>query len=224
MKVRARLIATQVPAEPAAIAVVLHGGASRRHSMRVSPAQLSVLRMVPVAARLAAQDRQRLAVFRLLNSVRGWDARHTPVDDVAWAMDRIRDRFGAQLPVALVGHSLGGRAALLAASDRQVTSVVAMATWLYPREVVPPLSGRRVLFIHGDRDRVAQLDRVEQAAASLARSTDVGLVLVRGGSHSMLRHHRAFDGTAAEWTAAGVLGKAVDGAAAHVLGGGRLEV
>lgn len=88
--------------------VVLHGGASRRDAVRVSPAQLSVLRMIPVAASITHAASGRLAVLRLLNSRRGWDTEHTPVQDVAWALAEIAKRFGVELPVCLVGHTLGG--------------------------------------------------------------------------------------------------------------------
>ena len=85
--------------------------------MMVSPTQLSVLRMVPIARALARAFPKRLAVFRLLNAVRGWDTRHTPVRDVSWAIERLGERYKKDLPIGLVGHSLGGRAALLSAGS-----------------------------------------------------------------------------------------------------------
>jgi pimeloyl-ACP methyl ester carboxylesterase len=201
------------------VVLVLHGGASRRREMRVSPAQLSVLRMVPVAARLAAGGHGRLAVLRLLNSARGWDTRTTPVDDVRWALARVAERWGPDLPVALVGHSLGGRAALLAAADPQVRSVVAMAAWLYPEEALPGLPGRRVLFVHGDGDRVARPSHAAAAAARLGRTADVAFLTVRGGSHAMLRHGAVFDGAAADWVRATLLGDRVGDPVARALDG-----
>ena len=91
--------------------LVLHGGASRGERVMVSPTQLSVLRMIPTARAVARAGRGRLAVYRLLNSYRGWDSEHTPVADTDWAIDQVRERY-ADAPVGLVGHSLGGRAAL----------------------------------------------------------------------------------------------------------------
>ena len=44
------------PAKPTAAVVVLHGGGARRGQMAVSPTQLSVLRMVPIAQRIAWPD------------------------------------------------------------------------------------------------------------------------------------------------------------------------
>ena len=73
-----RLIDTRVPHRPEGVVLVLHGGANRPGNPMVSPTQLSVIRMVPVARRVARAGRGRLAVLRLLNSVRGWDAERTP--------------------------------------------------------------------------------------------------------------------------------------------------
>src|SRR5215217_8196061 len=114
MHVLSRLVEVTVPAHAEAVVLVLHGGASRRDMMLVSPAQLSVLRMVPTAQRIAREGRGRLAVLRLLNSYRGWDSQHTPLDDVRWAVEEVAARYGDR-PVGLVGHSMGGRAALLSA-------------------------------------------------------------------------------------------------------------
>ena len=89
MPVSPRLLATHVPPRAEAVALVLHGGASRPGRPQVSPTQLSVLRMVPVAQRLARAGRGRLAVHRLLNSYRGWYSTHTPLDDVG--LDRAEE-------------------------------------------------------------------------------------------------------------------------------------
>lgn len=201
------LAATRTPRRPIAAVLVLHGGASRRDGTAVSPTQLSVLRMVPIARRIARAGRGRLAVFRLLNTTRGWDTRHTPVDDVAWALGQLRERFGRDLPVCLVGHSLGGRAALLSADRPGVRSVVALAPWLYESDGdtgVP--ADRRVLFVHGTEDRVASPRRSAVVAEALRRSTQVGYLRVTGGEHAMLRHGRVFDRAAADFATATLLG------------------
>lgn len=217
---RARLIETRLPRSPQGVALVLHGGASRRDSMMVSPTQLSVLRMIPIARRIARAGRGRLAVFRLLNSTRGWDTRHTPVDDVHWALGRLRERFGEDLPTCLVGHSLGGRTALLSADQPNVRSVVALAPWVYETDGDRlDLSGRRILVVHGDEDRVASIRRAEAVASALRRTTDVGFVRVAGGKHSMLRHHHVFDRLAADFAAATLLRDRPRGPVAQVLGG-----
>ncbi|WP_371811258.1 alpha/beta hydrolase [Aeromicrobium sp. CFBP 8757] len=200
-----RLIAVAEPRRAEAVVLVLHGGASRRDDPRVSPTQLSVLRMIPIAQRVAKADRRRIAVYRLLNSTRGWDTRHTPVDDVHWAIDQLRHGFGSDLPVGLVGHSLGGRAAILAADRPEVRSVVALNPWVYPTDGDIDLHGRRVLVVHGTDDRIAPADRSADAARRLARSADVSYVRVSGGKHAMLRRGREFERLAADFAAATLL-------------------
>lgn len=204
---RARLLHARVPRRPDGVVLVLHGGRPGR--AEVSPAQLSVLRMVPVAGRIARAGRGRLAVLRLLNSSRGWDAARPPVDDVAWAMSEIRARFGG-LPVCLVGHSLGGRAALLAGGEPGVRGVVALNAWVYPDDPRRPvdLTGRRVLFVHGTEDRVALPERSRAVAHTLARQADVEYVEVPGGRHAMLRHGAVFERAAARFAVGTLLATA----------------
>jgi len=192
-----RLVATASPAEPEGVVLALHGGAAREGRTDVAPLQPSVLRMVPVARRIARAGRGRLAVHRLLNTHRGWDPDRSPVDDVAWALGRLRERYG-DLPIALVGHSLGGRAALLAGGRPGVRTVVALNPWVYPTDRAD-LAGRRVLVVHGTRDRVADIGRAEAVVAALARTTDVRFVRVEGGDHAMLRRGGEFERLAAEF-------------------------
>ncbi|NUO34577.1 MAG: alpha/beta fold hydrolase [Dermatophilaceae bacterium] len=214
---QARLIDTAAPSAPRGVVLVLHGGAARRRPMRVSPTQLSVLRMVPIAARIARAAKGELAVLRLLNSTRGWDTHHTPVDDVRWALDAVADRFGPDLPVGLVGHSLGGRAALLAAAEDVVVSAVALNPWVYPHEGHLDLTGRQVLIVHGDDDRIARPTSSASVARDLARTAQVSYVTVEGGRHAMLRRHRLFDGIAAGFTTTTLLGRRPGGAGAAVV-------
>jgi pimeloyl-ACP methyl ester carboxylesterase len=201
-----RLIDVRVPARARGAVLVLHGGASRPDSAMVSPTQLSVLRMVPIARRIARAGRGELAVFRLLNSRRGWDTGHTPVVDAAWALGEIAVRLDREVPACLVGHSLGGRAALLAAGHPTVRSAAALAPYVYPGDVAQGIAGRRLLIVHGDADRVASPARSAQLARTLGRITDVEYVTVPGGRHAMLRHHRRFDGAAADFAVATLLG------------------
>jgi predicted esterase len=202
----ARLIETAVPASPEGVVLVLHGGASRRGKPMVSPAQLSVLRMVPVARRIARAGRGRLAVYRLLNSSRGWDTHHTPVHDARWALDEIAERTGHRLPTCLVGHSLGGRAALLAVDAPEVRGAAALAPWVLPTDRPRVPAGRRILIVHGDHDRIADPRRSAALAARLEREgAEVTYVSVAGGKHAMLRHGATFDGLAADFAAATLL-------------------
>ncbi len=203
----ARLLDVSSPNQPVAVVLVLHGGASRGERMMVSPAQLSVLRMVPIARRTARRGRGDFAVLRLLNTHRGWDTHHTPVADVEWALAEVAERYGDK-PVGLIGHSLGGRAALLAGSAPAVRSVVALAPWVYPDDRAD-LTGR-VLIVHGDHDRIARARHSERVAANLGSGARVTYITVAGGKHAMLHRHRDFDGLAADFTSAALLGTSPD--------------
>ena len=120
-------------------------------------------------------------------AVRGWNgAEESPLMDARWALDRIVARFG-DLPVGLVGHSMGGRVALRVADHGGVRGVAALAPWLPPGEPIPAMDGRAVLLAHGTADRrtdpVETFDLAEKLAA---QGVDVELVKFTGGGHSML--------------------------------------
>ncbi len=149
-------------------------------------------------------------MLRLLNSRRGWDTHHTPVRDVEWALGEVATRFGPGMSVCLVGHSLGGRAALLSAGQPSVHGVVALAPWVEATDALPRRRDVRVVIIHGDADRVASPER-SRAIFRRDRSTvDVAYVNVAGGTHAMLRRHEAFDTLAARCVVWMLLGEVLD--------------
>jgi alpha-beta hydrolase superfamily lysophospholipase len=199
VELQPRLIEVTAPRDPAGVVLVLHGGANRGGDMMVSPTQLSVLRMIPIARRIAKAGGGRLAVFRLLNSRRGWDTRHTPVHDAEWALGQIAEQMGGVAPTCLVGHSLGGRAAILTADRPGVRGVAALAPWVYPSDVPPGLDGQRILIVHGSRDRIASPERSAALAERLRRGAEVEYVLVEGARHAMLKQHAEFSGRAARF-------------------------
>ena len=207
MQLQPKLIDVRIPRDPSGAVLVLHGGASRGENVMVSPTQLSVLRMIPIAKKIARAAKDELAVFRLLNSRRGWETSHTPVHDAEWAFGEMRNRLGLELPTCLVGHSLGGRAAILASGAPHVKCVVALAPYVYPNDI-PRTNGQRVVMVHGSADRIASPSRALELARRLAGRTPTGFVLVRGGTHAMLRRHDDFSGLAAEFTTHALLGRA----------------
>jgi len=134
------------------VALLAHGG-QKASASRASPLQPTALRMYPFLLGIhAAGRRQGLAACQLRYRVRGFND-GSPVQDVRWALDEISRRHG-EVPVCLVGHSMGGRSVLLAAGSPHVRAVAALAPWLPPGEPVEQLAGRTVVILHGQRDRV----------------------------------------------------------------------
>lgn len=176
---------------PAAVVLVLPGGRARSLD-GTDPRQLTALRMRPFADALArGGGPEGLAVWTVRYRYRGWnEPDESPLVDARWALDEVRRRLG-RLPVALVGHSMGGRTALRVAGDDSVRSVVALAPWVTDRDPVEHLSGRRVLVAHGTADVVtspsASRRFVERAVCA---GVDASWVAVHGDVHAMLLRWR----------------------------------
>ena len=207
------LIVTQAPTDPLGIVLVLHGG-QEQSRRRVRHSNAAVLRMVPVARRIAATS-DRLVVLRLLYLVRGWNATDaSPVADAQWAVTEAHRRYGADLPVSLVGHSMGGRTAMRAAGHPSVRSVVGLAPWLPAGEPTAQLAGRQVLIVHGTADRTTSpLESTAFARSLQGLAAQVTYVEVPGAGHAMLRRRHVFDGLAAGFSAGTLLGHT------HLIGG-----
>jgi hypothetical protein len=189
-----------VPDDPGGVVLALHGGASRRGRMAAGPAQVSVLRMVPIARRAARAGGGRLAVFRLLNTIRGWDTHHTPLRDAEWALDEIASAWeDACLPASSATPSAAARPC----SPRAplFRSAVTLAPWVLPSDRPVYLAGRRILTVHGAAERVASLRRSGMLGEAIAVEADVSYVCVEDGRHAMLRRHSLFDGLAADFAA-----------------------
>lgn len=176
---------------PAGAVLLLHGG--REHGLEAPPLlNLPALRMRPFAeaVRRAARGRAVLVAEGRYRH-RGWNGdRADAARDAENALAGLRARFGA-IPVVLVGHSMGGRAALAVAGDPAVVGVVALAPWCPPDEPVAHLAGRRLHLLHDETDRVtAARDSwafVTRARAAGADATGVPMPL---GGHTMLRGAR----------------------------------
>jgi dienelactone hydrolase len=154
--------------------------------------------MVPFARVLASAGRAHgVAVALLRYRYRGWNgADRDPLADLTAALDEHRRRH-PDVPVVLVGHSMGGRAALLAPAggaapaEAGVRAVCALAPWLVDTDPVEQLAGRTVLIAHGDRDRLTDPAESYAYAVRAREVTDrVCRFEVRGDGHALLRRHR----------------------------------
>jgi len=184
-----------------AVALVLPGG--RADSFEPTAARhLSGVRMRPFAASLQRNGaRHGLEVWSLRYRVRGWNGElASPLADVMSAIEQVRSRHG-DVPVVLVGHSMGGRVAMRLAGDDSVVAAVGLAPWLPDGEPVEQLAGRRVLLVHGDRDGVTSpraTKRFAERASTTASHLD--LVIVRGERHAMVLRSRIWHRLATAFT------------------------
>ena len=155
--------------------------------------------MIPVAAAIRQALRGSGAVVRRPRfRVRGWNgAQASPVADLNDALDAIAAEFGP-VPVVLVGHSMGARAAVRAAGHPAVSAVAGLAPWLPPGEPVGQLAGRRVLLAHGTADSITSPAETWAFLEQARAVTEVAAVEVRDGDHPMLRRARLWHAIAAE--------------------------
>jgi alpha-beta hydrolase superfamily lysophospholipase len=117
------------------------------------------------------------AVVALLRfSDKGWNAGRAaepaPVQDARAALAELRASY-AGLPIVLVGHSMGARAAVRSADESAVVGVVGLAPWLPPDDPIDALAGKHLVAVHGTRDRITSprataryVDRAATVAAS----------------------------------------------------------
>jgi dienelactone hydrolase len=182
--------------------VVAHGGQTSSTALTF-PLQPAVLRMIPVAVAIRMALRgSGTAIQRHRFRVRGWNgALASPVGDLNEALDAVVAEFGS-VPVVLVGHSMGARAAVRAAGHSAVTAIAGLAPWLPPGEPVGQLAGRRVLLAHGSGDSITSPVETWAFLERARAVTEVSAVEVRDGDHAMLRRARLWHAIAAEFARA----------------------
>lgn len=185
--------------DPAAVVLVCHGGRSHGRDAGARR-RLPYWRMRPFGTELERAGRAHrtevghgVAVYLLRYRYRGWNGPAMDAyRDAAWAVGEITRNHPGR-PVALLGHSMGGRAVLRAAGEPGVVAVCALAPWI-EGDPVEQLAGRAVLIAHGDRERMTDPAASLDYAVRARRVTDrVARFDVRGDGHAMLRR-------AADWT------------------------
>lgn len=177
------------PTGPVSAAIlVLHGG-KVAGMLPPKTSSLSMLRLRPFWTRLGSAGKEHGISTHLLHyRYAGWNgAAADAARDARWALEDLAARYG-EVPVVLVGHSMGGRAAMRVAPSPNVVGVVGLAPWLPPEEPVPHLTGRTVLLAHGTHDRWVD-PRTSLAFALRAKAAHdaVARVEVHGVGHALLR-------------------------------------
>ncbi|MFI9785194.1 alpha/beta fold hydrolase [Kitasatospora sp. NPDC051984] len=200
------------PSAPDAAVLVLHGG--REFGPEPVPAlNLPGLRMRPFARAVERAVRRStqpgsdgaagrsLAVGTVHYRCRGWNGeRADAARDAEAALAELAETLGP-VPTVLIGHSMGGRAALRAAAHPCVQGVVALAPWCPQDEPTEHLRGTSVLMLHGDRDRVTPpADTDLFALRARDHGARVAGYRVFGSGHTLMRRagdwHRTTAGLA----------------------------
>ncbi|MGW6459736.1 alpha/beta hydrolase [Streptomyces sp. NPDC055078] len=167
-----------------------------RESLR-KPSAWSLARVGPLGRALARAGRaEGLVVHPVHYRCRGWNGADAQLAvDASWAADEVNRRYG-DVPVCMVGHGFGGRAALQAADHPGVSSVLAMAPWLpdddavSDQEPVKQLVGRHVLIVHGTNDARTDPDlsyRLAERAKKVNR--DICRFEVHTDGNALRQHH-----------------------------------
>ncbi|MFJ3306274.1 alpha/beta hydrolase [Streptomyces sp. NPDC086549] len=185
----AALVPRRTPGATRAAVLFLHGGRadSRAPSRPWHPAAVRMKPFVRAVATLLPDEGVLLGEVRY--RLRGWNGSDADaLRDARRALEELVLLVG-DVPVVLVGHSMGGRAALRAAAAPQVRGVLALAPWCPDGEPVSHLRDKDVVILHGDRDRVTD-PRASESFARQAREAGAraDAVMVPGGDHAMLRH------------------------------------
>lgn len=180
-----------------ALVLALHGG--KQASRQPVDGRSASWKRMAALQRAVAPDLHAAGVgtWLLRYRVRGWNG-GAPVADARAALAEVRRELG-DVPVVLLGHSMGARTAAYVADDPSVVGVVALAPWWLPEDPVDALRGKRVLAAHGRTDKItsarqtrAFLDRADRVAAEVA-FRDMGRV-----GHYMFRRVPAWNAVATE--------------------------
>ena len=92
-----------------------------------------------------------LAFLEVRYRVKSWRQLELCVEDARAGVTVAREAGAAE--VALLGFSMGGAVSVHVADEPAVSTVIALAPWLYPELDVAPLDGRRFAVLHGSLDR-----------------------------------------------------------------------
>ena len=166
--------AAPTPDRVRGVVLMLHGGKARSTEV-VGERSLSRRRSLVMQRALAPTFAGSGLLTCLMSyRLRGWNGGHGPVEDARWALEQVRRELG-DLPVVLLGHSMGARTAIRVADDAGVVGVVGLAPWWPADDPVGALRRKRLVGAHGRKDRITSYRQSElfvQRAASVTASAE----------------------------------------------------
>ena len=167
------------PGRPRAMILVLHGGKPRSREA-IDGRSASWRRALWLQRDIARRAHESgVGVWLLRYRERGWNGGTDRAADARWALDELRAAHG-DVPVVLLGHSMGARVAVHVSDDPSVRGVVGLAPWWSAEDPVATLAGRTLRAAHGRRDRITSFRETAryveraQAVAASAELRDMG--------------------------------------------------
>ncbi|MCF8587144.1 alpha/beta fold hydrolase [Gordonia liuliyuniae] len=173
---------------PELAVLVLPGGTDFSYRP-FSTMQSSALRMYPFTASIQAAFGARVRIRQSRYRVYGWNGdQASPMPYARNDLEQLARAY-PDVPVAVIGHSMGGRIAAQLGDDDRVTDILALAPWWQFADWRQIHDEARVVAIHGESDTVTRPKRTAKGIAELAaRGLDATYVPVPGGGHPMLDH------------------------------------
>ena len=163
------------PGRARAMILVLHGG-KPRSAQAIDGRSLSWRRALWLQRDIAARAHESgVGVWSVRYRERGWNGGVDRTADARWALDEVRAAHG-DVPVVLLGHSMGARVAVHVADDPSVRGVVGLAPWWSAQDPVHTLAGRTLRAAHGRRDRITSFGetvRFVERARAVADSAEL---------------------------------------------------
>ncbi|WP_439936621.1 alpha/beta hydrolase [Nocardia sp. N13] len=179
------------PGRARAMILVLHGG-KPRSQQAIDGRSLSWRRALWLQRDIAARAHESgVGVWSVRYRERGWNGGVDRTADARWALDEVRAAHG-DVPVVLLGHSMGARVAVHVADDPSVRGVVGLAPWWSAQDPVHTLAGRTLRAAHGRRDRITSFGetvRFVERARAVADSAELrdmgplGHYMLTGAGH-----------------------------------------
>lgn len=182
--------------KPDLLVLVCPGGTDFSYE-KFSPLQSSALRMYPFTASIQARFGTSVRVHQARYRVVGWNGgQNSPMPYARAALDRLAASHPG-IPIALIGHSMGGRIVAQLGADERVSDILALAPWWQFADWRQIHDGARVVAIHGENDTLTRPKRTAKGISELrAKGLDATFISVENGGHAMLDHVPLWHGEA----------------------------